>query len=94
MINYLTPAQGHHELAEPVVDCEVDQSPGHPADVVLTASISDGPGRAIFAPQRGTTATTLAFRMDHRAAMKLHARLTELGRSMGWLKEAKAQSQS
>jgi hypothetical protein len=83
-------AQGHHELAEPVVDCEVDHSPGHPANVVLLASISDGQGGSILAPSRGRTGTTLAFRMDHQAAMILHARLTELGRSMGWLPATKA----
>jgi hypothetical protein len=81
-------SQAHHELAAPIVDCEVDFSNVHPENVVLTASISDGPRPPILAPTRGRTATTLAFRMDQRAAMMLHARLGELGRSMGWLPAA------
>jgi hypothetical protein len=82
---YLT--QDHHELTDAVVDCEVDFSNVHLENVVLTASIADGPNRPILAPRRGQTATTLAFRMDQRAAMMLQARLAELGRTMGWLQE-------
>jgi len=80
---------GHHELSEPVVDCEVDWTTAHVEDVVLTASIAGGPNPPIVAPPRGRTATTLAFRMDRQAAMMLHARLTELGRTMGWLPETR-----
>ena len=64
---------GNHELPEPVVDCEITYCPGHQADVELTASVG-GPTNAITAGlRRGQTAKTL------------HARLTVLGRSMGWL---------
>jgi hypothetical protein len=80
--------QGHHELGAPVVDCEVDHSNVHLENVVLTASIESGPGKPMFALQRGITATTLAFRMDRQAAMRLHGRLSELARSMGWLPKA------
>lgn len=82
-------AMGHHELAEPVVDCEVDWSNVHHEEVVLTASIAGGPSPPIWAPPRGRTATTLAFRMDRQAAMMLHARLTQLAQTMGWLPETK-----
>jgi hypothetical protein len=82
--------QGHHELSGPVIDCEVDFPSAHPGDVVLTASIAGSQEKPMFPLQRGTTATTLAIRMDLQAAMTLHARLTELGRSTGWLQAEKA----
>jgi hypothetical protein len=83
-------AQGHHELSDPVIDCEVDWSTGaHLEAVVLTASIASDPNPPISAPRHGRTATTLAFRMNEQAAMMLHGRLTELGRTMGWLPTTK-----
>lgn len=86
--------QGHHELAEPVVDCEVDLSNLHLETVVLTASIAGGSNSPISAPLRGRRATTLAFRMDEQAAIMLHARLTQLGQTMGWLPATKGQGPS
>jgi hypothetical protein len=76
--------QGYHELDGPVVDCEVDFSTAYHENVVLTASIDDGQGVPIMTPPRGRTGTVLAFRMDQRAAMKLHARLTDLIQTTGW----------
>jgi hypothetical protein len=94
MPNYLSPAQGHHELTEKVVFWDTDHALGRQVDVVLIASISDGPGGAIFAPQWGKTATTLAIRMDHQVAKQLLGTLIELGRTTGWLQEEEGQSQS
>jgi hypothetical protein len=93
-ITALRLSAGHHDLSVPVLDFEVDQAPGHQAGVVLIASVGDGPGSIIDGQERGRTATTLAFRMDHQAAMKLHAQLSDLGRSMGWLPTAKAPNPS
>jgi hypothetical protein len=76
---------GHHELADPVVDCEATFSNLHLETVVLTASVG-GPSNPIIGGQsHGQTATTLAIRMDELAAIQLFRRLTVLGHSMGWL---------
>jgi hypothetical protein len=78
-------AQGHIGPDKPVVDWEVDFSTAYRENVVLTASIQDEPTPPIFPSPRGKTATTVAFRMDPRVAMALHAKLTALAHSMGWL---------
>jgi hypothetical protein len=76
---------GNYAPDQSVVDWEVDYSIGRATDVVLTASIADDLGQAILSPPLGKTATTVAFRMNQRVAMTLHGKLTELGRTMGWL---------
>jgi hypothetical protein len=86
--------QKHHELSNQVLDCEIAYSPGHPASVVLIASIADGSTPQVSDQPCGRTATTLAFRMDHPVARKLLVRLAELGRSMDWLPATGAQEPS
>jgi len=94
MTNLFLPAQGHHELAEPVVDCEVDHSPGHPADVVLTASISDGPGKPIFRTPKGDHGHHLGIPNGSPGCHEIAREADRVRPLLGWLKEAKAQSQS
>src|SRR5579871_4581327 len=81
--------QAENWVEQPIVHWETDQSNVHQENVVLTASVADASSPPISAPSRGQTATTLVVRMDHRVAMQLLGQLTVLGRSMGWLPEAK-----
>ena len=80
----------HYQPDQPVIYWEVTFSSAHREDVVLTASIADGQGTPLTSPTLGQTATTLEVRMDRQVAIQLHAKLTELGHSMGWLPETKA----
>ena len=85
MIQTLNLAAGDHEASMSAVDWSPSYVYGtHPALVELIASFESEP-RAQFAPSRGSTATTLALRMDARVAIELYGTLGELGRSMGWL---------
>lgn len=81
---------GHKELGDPVVDCEVAFSNVHRENVVLTVSIDDGQGIPMMTPPRGRTNTTLTFRMDQQAAMRLHARLTHLIQTRDWQEQVSA----
>jgi hypothetical protein len=85
--------QGHYAPDRPVIHWEATYAPGNRGDVVLTASIADDPNSGTSAPLRGQTATTLEVRMDRQAAMNLYAKLTELGRSMGWLPKEEGERQ-
>jgi hypothetical protein len=60
----------------------------NPPSVVLTASIQFPPSPPAY-PTHLPWATTLAVQMDHRVAMRLYEQLGELGRSMGWLPQAR-----
>lgn len=79
------PPAGDHEIQTPVEDWQAGYMQGsHPPLVELIASIQSDPmlrGRL----SRGSTATTLAVRMDAQVAMSLYEKLGLLGRTMGWL---------
>ena len=85
---------GHYSPDKPVVYWEATFSNAHREDVVLTASIADDPSPPILPPLRGQTATTLEVRMDRQVAIQLYAKLTELGRSMGWLPNKEGERQA
>jgi hypothetical protein len=79
---------GRYSPDSPVVDWEVDCAIEQQSKVVLTASIDDGSEAPAFASHTGRTATLVALRMDAQVAMELHAKLSDLGRSRGWLSAA------
>jgi hypothetical protein len=78
---------GDHAITQPAVSWRVQVVGTNPPGVELIASIQSDPQTSV--PTRGEAATTVAIHMDARAATNLYSRLTELGRKMGWLQQAK-----
>jgi hypothetical protein len=75
---------GDHGIDCPAEGCAVEYVWGsHPPLVELIASIESDP-KLRGLPSRGSTATTLAIRMDAQVAMELYRRIALLAHSMGW----------
>jgi len=75
--------EGHTEIIQLIDDPTVEAI--HQGTVVrlhasLRYHVSEGP----LGPGRHRRETTVAIRMDQRAAMELAGQLLALGRSMGW----------
>ena len=73
---------GDYEITQPLEDFDVDLLEGGPL-LRLVAAVRHHPGepRGLGEHER---ATTLAIRMDPKAAIELAAKIDELSRKMGW----------
>jgi hypothetical protein len=93
MLNLIAPAAGDHQLGHAVEWWTASYVWGsHPPLIELIASIESDP-MLRARPTRGSTAATLAIRMDALVAIDLYEKLGELGRSMGWLPQKEGDPQ-